>query len=656
MKRDQGLASGARKHSRVPWWLMLQRTIALLCMLLGVTCGGSDPADSGKTNSSALRVWAPSRTGVALLFELDLRARFEQAGIQTALQLEPLEFGQIEDFVRAGIADGSLDADALMLPWGIAQRLLADGLILPPEVEMFSSTDPNEASELLGIVVARPAMFSQKRTDLDSTPQFDHGCLVPGSASERPVVTAQSSAKLEDWTLIDGVFEAGEKAVIDQATDTAIDKTVKDPLKKKGVALLVKKLVQQLEGDVVDHAIAQTVALRALSKALKIVDAGIDYYHFLQLLYKSVDTNDATLDAYESAVDTFAEASQQIVDARQEVFLIEGGVLDCSYSGPDAIMRLDELADLVKTYENVARGALSEMATIKGDVAPNVEESLDNAVERFVQKWAEVRKAAQAKADSVTPINETASQLVADDPNTPDPEWKAFVELFTGLDPDNPFTHSNGVLMTTSDGPTDLIGFGAAWLDVSAQAATFLFSDSGQFPCGNTPSAIVLCGSEPFPAGPALIGGMLLDSAVPSSGTQDYQLALVADGDGVSSNNYMASASYPGDLFDNTDQWFEFLFDHKTMTWTLKVTTARDGSFTQPASAARAILNQDALLFVIPASEFEAAAPEFRVTAFRHNGDFGLNPPNDFNGDVFPLVGDPLASPSTVTFMANDGT
>jgi hypothetical protein len=31
-------------------------------------------------------------------------------------------------------------------------------------------------------------------------------------------------------------------------------------------------------------------------------------------------------------------------------------------------------------------------------------------------------------------------------------------------------------------------------------------------------------------------------------------------------------------------------------------------------------------------------APRYRVTAFRHTGDYGMNPPHDWNGDVEPMV------------------
>jgi hypothetical protein len=59
---------------------------------------------------------------------------------------------------------------------------------------------------------------------------------------------------------------------------------------------------------------------------------------------------------------------------------------------------------------------------------------------------------------------------------------------------------------------------------------------------------------------------------------------------------------------------------------------------TQVRSAARAIIKDDGIVLVVPAAEFVVARPAWRATSFVHQGDFGLNPPFVWSGDLMPPV------------------
>jgi hypothetical protein len=51
------------------------------------------------------------------------------------------------------------------------------------------------------------------------------------------------------------------------------------------------------------------------------------------------------------------------------------------------------------------------------------------------------------------------------------------------------------------------------------------------------------------------------------------------------------------------------------------------------------------LALLIPAAELPSATPGYRVTSFRHTGDFGLADP--WSADYHPDVGEPLPTAST---------
>ena len=80
--------------------------------------------------------------------------------------------------------------------------------------------------------------------------------------------------------------------------------------------------------------------------------------------------------------------------------------------------------------------------------------------------------------------------------------------------------------------------------------------------------------------------------------------------------------------------------------WELKVTDASNSTMTDvtASSNARIIIKDNTLLLIVPKSEFTAADPKFRLTAFRHTGDYGIPSPHDWDGSIWPAVADGLES------------
>jgi hypothetical protein len=74
----------------------------------------------------------------------------------------------------------------------------------------------------------------------------------------------------------------------------------------------------------------------------------------------------------------------------------------------------------------------------------------------------------------------------------------------------------------------------------------------------------------------------------------------------------------------------------------MTVKDATSGSPQVVASGARMTISDGAIMLVVPMTEFVDQSPSYRVTSFRHRGDFGLNPPHDWSGDIVPTVDEGL--------------
>jgi hypothetical protein len=196
-------------------------------------------------------------------------------------------------------------------------------------------------------------------------------------------------------------------------------------------------------------------------------------------------------------------------------------------------------------------------------------------------------------------------------------------------------THSDGVQTAIPEAAQEIAAVSSFAVDLDAAAL---------LPCGLSQWQTSFCASvDPPPTGPWLVVQLDLAAAFPiDDGERSYQYAVVFDADGDPSNNYQADPNYPNDFFVGTDRWY-VLSRIAGQDWSLDVTDL-DGTLT--ASDARVVVTGSEFALLIPASEFSAASPGYRVTAFRHTGDYGLAG-GPWSADYHPRVGEPLLVTST---------
>lgn len=161
--------------------------------------------------------------------------------------------------------------------------------------------------------------------------------------------------------------------------------------------------------------------------------------------------------------------------------------------------------------------------------------------------------------------------------------------------------------------------------------------------CGVTDLGLVVCpaNSSGEPTGECVILGMVLSSFVPEADpVNSYQFGFVFDSDGNSGNNWVPLPQFANDYFQDTDLWFAVEYSPFS-GWRLNVTSA--GKQSPASSAARAIIKDNTITLVVPRSEFASSTPTFRLTSFRHSGDYGQNPPYDWSADYHPRLNEALA-------------
>jgi hypothetical protein len=112
-----------------------------------------------------------------------------------------------------------------------------------------------------------------------------------------------------------------------------------------------------------------------------------------------------------------------------------------------------------------------------------------------------------------------------------------------------------------------------------------------------------------------------------------WRFGLCFDSDGNPANDYDPPAQTANDPTQGTDRWY-FLDFEPGNGWTLRLI---DSDNNEQATGARVIRYENALVYVIPASEIPGPGAGFRALTFTHTGDFGLGADHDWAGDHHPL-------------------
>ena len=177
------------------------------------------------------------------------------------------------------------------------------------------------------------------------------------------------------------------------------------------------------------------------------------------------------------------------------------------------------------------------------------------------------------------------------------------------------------------------------------------------FPCDkvNAAGAFTACApgvataSGPFAVLRGVFGG-----PIPLKGTDKLVYGAVFDGDGKPATAWPASADFPNDTYQGTDQWFEATYDPATDAWTVATTKVGDGALERgnatATSGARFIIDGSTATWLIPTSEFAAPLPSWRLTsAITTDGSFspattGVDVSSGGPGSSWALQ--PLADPT----------
>lgn len=218
-----------------------------------------------------------------------------------------------------------------------------------------------------------------------------------------------------------------------------------------------------------------------------------------------------------------------------------------------------------------------------------------------------------------------------------DPDMSYLEQVICGLA--GVTKHSNGVLEGQCEGYTCINATCPAELNCGQLYTDQLFNNS-VFPCGPSATGFTVCPPAPSPVkGESFhILGAAVGAPIPLADPANrYQYAFVFDEDGDVTNNYQPAPAYPSDFFKDTDRWYEALYVPGT-GWTLKASNAKNGSITPFPTNARIIIRDNAIVLVVPKSELAVPHPAYRITTFRHKGDYGINEPHDWDGDVEPPV------------------
>lgn len=162
--------------------------------------------------------------------------------------------------------------------------------------------------------------------------------------------------------------------------------------------------------------------------------------------------------------------------------------------------------------------------------------------------------------------------------------------------------------------------------------------------CGEHERGATICAdplSSPPPGEWVIVGNVTNGELPPNDPTYQYTYGFVFDADGSPINNYQADPAYPNDWYQDTDTWYEATYNPSN-GWSGSARVVSDSMpLTLSDSAARFVIVDNAVFLLVPADELGSSEPDYRITAFRHPGDWGFG--GDWSGDVEPPVIDGLA-------------
>ncbi len=101
-------------------------------------------------------------------------------------------------------------------------------------------------------------------------------------------------------------------------------------------------------------------------------------------------------------------------------------------------------------------------------------------------------------------------------------------------------------------------------------------------------------------------------------------------------NNFVPQPHLVNDVANGTDRLFELM--SAGAQWDLVISKLDGGQPQAALRAARIVAMDNLIALVVSADAFESPEPAFRLNVFSHQGDFGMDPPHNWAGDVEPPV------------------
>lgn len=623
----------------------------LALALIAVACSGGSEDSSESTTSSSLSdtnddrvlssdddaepsgqvsaIWVPS--SLALVDFVGIELAEDSLGID-AVEGDAT-YGEIEDAAAVALDDGM----AVLVPSTIGARLVEGGATV--HAKLFESDDPEEAISQLGLwLVADLSVADDVSTSRGGiqvqTVAFGLGQVNDGGAD----------VDIAGETLTIAGEEA--EAVLDSKVQTAAFETG---------AAVVEELAEKYGARAGGSVGARTVA-KAAGPVAAVLDFMYTMYQFEEAASEMIEAESrARTAAYETGMTAVAMLS----DAHRRLCALEAPLISGELAPNDAQELIDAMFSSAQRAVNVGSASARDLEELGGeDAAAQIDQLIDSRDEQLQDKILEMTRlvAEQSDRPSGTFVSEPVTSVLQEalDRESSDRAIAGALDaIFSDPEPGNESMHSDGVLTVTSEGETDIIRHGQFWYAPGVGGPGL----DDLFPCGPGSGRTTLCGDIPQNTGTFTVVIAEFGGMVPLGPTDRlYQYGFVFDLNGDTTDNYRASSSFPYDTWDNTDFWVEISGGPSGLGFNVTDATR----FEHLGTGGRAVLAGNTIALFMPQAELSGGPDEpavrYRTTSFSHSGDFGINPPHDFNIDSSPRVHETLALPPDLVKLNGPGT